>query len=189
MAEYCSNGSLQQLLMMHAGRGDIIKWDDAISFACDLAAAVGYLHTRQPVAVMHRDLKPANCLLTAAGTLKLTDFGLSKMLFAPKAEGGEGSNNASRGRNASTRKGGPAVGSFVDDGSVTGREGSVTGRAARRRNSQALPCLGLGPAPPFLACVIVLLPGGLRLMRASGGGRTHRGPRTPAAPPPGCVRL
>lgn len=39
-----------------------------------------YLHSRKPLAVMHRDLKPANCLIDASNHIKLTDFGLSKLL-------------------------------------------------------------------------------------------------------------
>jgi serine/threonine protein kinase len=36
--------------------------------------------------MIHRDLKPENCLLSADGHVKLTDFGLSRML-APGERG------------------------------------------------------------------------------------------------------
>ena len=47
-------------------------------YAQQLAQGMHYLHTCNPP-IIHRDLKPANILIDHSGTLKISDFGLSKL--------------------------------------------------------------------------------------------------------------
>eukprot|EP01114_Cavostelium_apophysatum_P007077 TRINITY_DN1876_c0_g1_i3.p1 TRINITY_DN1876_c0_g1~~TRINITY_DN1876_c0_g1_i3.p1 ORF type:complete len:491 (-),score=180.47 TRINITY_DN1876_c0_g1_i3:220-1692(-) len=51
--------------------------DEARVIFGQLASAVGYLHDQQ---IAHRDLKPENILMKDASNIKLSDFGLSKIV-------------------------------------------------------------------------------------------------------------
>ncbi|GJM21277.1 MAG: hypothetical protein DHS20C15_11920 [Planctomycetota bacterium] len=50
---------------------------EVVERIADVADAVDYVHRR---GVIHRDLKPRNLLLDRAGTLRIADFGLAKIL-------------------------------------------------------------------------------------------------------------
>ena len=80
VCELMEGGSLQQRLLEYQRSGKKFSFDRGFQITCNIAAALHYMHSRRPFAVIHRDLKPANILLTIAGEAKVTDFGLSKML-------------------------------------------------------------------------------------------------------------
>jgi len=50
---------------------------EAASFIVQLASGIDYLHHN---GIIHRDLKPENVLVGDGPTLKIADFGLSKLL-------------------------------------------------------------------------------------------------------------
>ena len=70
--EYMDGGSLATTLS-----GEPRPARDAAQLVLTLAHAVHFAHQH---GVVHRDIKPANVLLGSNGALKLTDFGLAKLL-------------------------------------------------------------------------------------------------------------
>jgi tRNA A-37 threonylcarbamoyl transferase component Bud32 len=74
--EYAPSGSLFQSIHQAKKRFSTrIK----LHIALDVAAALQYLHSKQPPLV-HRDLKSANVLLTDNNRAKLADFGISRAI-------------------------------------------------------------------------------------------------------------
>ncbi len=76
LEEYIGGPNLATYFMM--GRC-YLKRPTMYTWIMDLMRAVEHLHSRDPV-IIHRDVKPGNCVLSPNyQTLKLCDFGMSKM--------------------------------------------------------------------------------------------------------------
>lgn len=61
--------------------GKFLEEKTVLKWAEQLCSALEYLHSQSPP-ILHRDIKPSNIKLTPAGTVKLVDFGLVKLLHS-----------------------------------------------------------------------------------------------------------
>jgi formylglycine-generating enzyme required for sulfatase activity/predicted Ser/Thr protein kinase/type II secretory pathway pseudopilin PulG len=75
--EYVEGRSLDKVLHPGAGENKPLPLDEAIRIFNAICDALEYAHAR---GVIHRDLKPGNILIENNGSVKLTDFGLAKIL-------------------------------------------------------------------------------------------------------------
>lgn len=75
--EYMAGGSLEKLLQQR-GR---LSVPEAIDVAIQVSEALDYSHQRN---LVHRDIKPANVLLSEDGVVKLSDFGIAKVVEATR---------------------------------------------------------------------------------------------------------
>ncbi|KAM4705180.1 serine/threonine-protein kinase greatwall [Rhinophrynus dorsalis] len=70
--EYLIGGDVKSLLHIYG----YFDEEMAVKYISEVALALDYLHRH---GIIHRDLKPDNMLISNAGHIKLTDFGLSKV--------------------------------------------------------------------------------------------------------------
>ncbi|MDQ2776092.1 MAG: serine/threonine protein kinase [Acidobacteriota bacterium] len=69
--EYIDGCTLGEL--MHQGQ---VPLDRSLEYMSQALAALDYAHSR---GVIHRDIKPGNIMITAAGQVKLMDFGIARL--------------------------------------------------------------------------------------------------------------
>jgi len=75
-------GDLERYYMAQAAKANAPykpSWQNFSKWSMSVARALSFLHNCK-LPVIHRDLKPMNLLLTAGLDLKVTDFGISKLM-------------------------------------------------------------------------------------------------------------
>jgi serine/threonine protein kinase len=78
--EYAEQGDLYQTLYNLKGAKTKLHFDSVRKIMIQLFHGVAYMHSK---GIIHRDLKTSNILLTANGTVKIADFGLSRPIRQP----------------------------------------------------------------------------------------------------------
>jgi serine/threonine protein kinase len=81
--EYLPGGDLRTLLKKAKRRGHRLSPPSAIYISREVLSALAYAHSKRdfegnPLKLIHRDVSPSNILLSYAGEVKLTDFGIAK---------------------------------------------------------------------------------------------------------------
>ncbi|XP_015061320.1 probable serine/threonine-protein kinase DDB_G0272254 isoform X1 [Solanum pennellii] len=77
VTEFLPRGSLFRLLQRNASK---LEWRRRIHMALDVARGMNYLHHLTPP-IVHRDLKSSNLLVDKNWTVKVGDFGLSRLKY------------------------------------------------------------------------------------------------------------
>jgi serine/threonine-protein kinase len=75
--ELLEGRTLRQLLLTD----DALDWQRALGIVQQIASALAAAHEHDPP-IVHRDLKPENVMILDDGTVKVTDFGIAKVLAA-----------------------------------------------------------------------------------------------------------
>jgi serine/threonine protein kinase len=75
--EYMNRGSLDSILF---GNGPVLEWQERVEIALGTARGLSYLHSGCEQRIIHCDVKPENILLHDNLQVKISDFGILKLL-------------------------------------------------------------------------------------------------------------
>ncbi|CAJ1401543.1 unnamed protein product [Effrenium voratum] len=75
--EYCSGGDVRKAIKEKAKQGGYFSEEQIMTWFVQLCQALQYIHSEK---VLHRDLKTSNIFLSEDGSIKLGDFGISRVL-------------------------------------------------------------------------------------------------------------
>ncbi|CAM6019135.1 unnamed protein product [Sphagnum balticum] len=82
--EYVPNGNLSEHLRGEKP-GTHLNWAKRMQIAIETAEAISYLHSAASPPIYHRDVKSANILLDHTFGVKVSDFGISRLMNQPDA--------------------------------------------------------------------------------------------------------
>lgn len=60
-------------------KGNKLNWREALHFITQIVKALGHAHSR---GIIHRDIKPHNIMVLRDGSVKVTDFGIARLVSA-----------------------------------------------------------------------------------------------------------
>lgn len=75
--EFCDHGELAYHVKKKKAKGEMFSETEIMNWFVQLCLALEYVHSRK---ILHRDLKSQNIFLTKYNTVKVGDFGISKVL-------------------------------------------------------------------------------------------------------------
>ena len=154
--DFVEHDGLYLLVMERLGGGTLathartLDPPSAVAATVAMCSALHYGHER---GVLHRDVKPGNALITEDGLLKMTDFGIAKMLsgtrtYATKTGFVLGTPAYMAPEQAGTSSGEPGPPTDVygaGDRAVRAAGAAAALRARRRPAADALPARARGP--------------------------------------------